>query len=61
MNGQCVRVYVDHLMDDRGNTAIPTSAPFVSFENARDQVKLVNITGLTSGNKYKIRLTFFAQ
>lgn len=60
MNGLCKRIYVDHLMDVRGNTAIPTSAPFVSFENNGNQIKLINITGLTGGLKYKVRLTFFA-
>lgn len=35
------------------------SAPFVQFTNGQGQVIINNITGLTPGNDYRVRIVFF--
>jgi hypothetical protein len=37
----------------------PTGMPFFTFENAGSEVKITNITNLTSGSKYTLRIYYF--
>lgn len=41
-------------------TSYPTSGVFVSYSESNGQVTINHITGLTSGNKYKLKIIFFS-
>lgn len=43
-----------------GNGTPPTGQPFFTFENAGRNIKVTNITNLTSGTRYTIRIYCFA-
>ncbi len=47
-------------VDTLSNSAeLLTGAPFIQFTNATNEIIIKNITGLTVGNKYTIRVVFF--
>lgn len=43
-----------------GNGVAPTGQPFFTFENAGNNIKVTNITNLTEGTRYSIRIYCFA-
>jgi len=47
---------VDNLTNPNGNLS---GAPFVEFVNGVGQIKINNITGLTTATKYRLRVVFF--
>jgi hypothetical protein len=56
LRGQCQGVWivnVDNL--DDANTQL-SNAPFVQFTNGQDTIIINNITGLTDGTRYRLRL-----
>lgn len=46
-------------VDNLDNTSFLSSAPFIEFTNSGDQIKINNITGLTSNTRYRIRVVFY--
>jgi hypothetical protein len=42
-----------------GNGTAPTGQPFFTFENAGNNIKVTNITNLTSGTRYQLRIYCF--
>lgn len=52
----CQVLRVDTLSNSQ---EVLTGAPFVQFTNATNELIVSNITGLTAGNRYRIRVVFF--
>ncbi len=45
--------------DVTGSGTAPTGQPFFTFENAGNNIKVTNITNLTSGTRYSLRIYAF--
>lgn len=53
---QCRGIIVKNVLNLTDNTPL-TGAPFISFANTQQsQIRIDNITGLTSGKKYRITI-----
>lgn len=56
LKGTCKGIYIEKLENLTNPGTYPTSAPFISFSEDNFQISINHITGLTSGNKYRISL-----
>jgi len=59
MRGQC-RGIICIAAEVVGNGTPPSGQPFFSFENAGNNIKVTNISNLTSGTRYSLRIYCFS-
>lgn len=61
LKGICRGIMVLNVTNLTNNNAVLTAAPFVEYDLVSNtEIKIKNITGLTDGNKYTIRIVLFA-
>ncbi len=61
LKGICKGSSILQVTNLTNNNAVLTEAPFMEFDLVSNtEIKIKNITGLTSGNKYSIRIVLFA-
>jgi len=53
-------IQVIKLENLTNSAGYPTSGPFISFTTANGQVQVLNITGLTPGNLYRVTAVAYA-
>jgi hypothetical protein len=56
INGLCKGIVVVELTNLDNAGEVLTTSPFCQFSNGESTVRVTNITGLTSGKRYRIRL-----
>jgi hypothetical protein len=57
--GQVRNVFIGKLENLTLTGSYPTAAPFLFWVNTPTGIQIVNITSLTPGNNYKLRLVMF--
>jgi len=55
----CVGIQVINAVNQTDSNAIPTSAPFISFTNTTDGIKINKISGLQATNNYNLTVIFY--
>lgn len=60
LNTNCIGTLITSVENLDNNNEILASAPFIQFNNSDDnQIQIYNVTGLTSGNRYRVRVILF--
>lgn len=56
LKGTCKGLMVVRVENLTNSVAYPSGAPFISFSDNAGQITINHITGLTAGNKYRLRV-----
>lgn len=60
MGVPCKGIMLVSIVNNTNPNEVFSAAPFIQFANSDNGIKLYNITGLTAGNKYTIRIICLA-
>lgn len=59
LNSKCNQIVVGKALNLTNPNIHPTSAPFITFSNDGQQIIIINVTGLTSNDKWQLTVTAY--